>query len=80
VKNFDATSFSELAHSWHPFGQFCIDFRAVTKWLETPQNMSFGSNGVDQVRSLRKMPMQLRLANLGVNSASSASFPSCFVQ
>jgi hypothetical protein len=33
---------------------FCIDFRAVTKGSETLQNMSFGSNGVDHVRSLQK--------------------------
>jgi hypothetical protein len=44
------------------------------------QNMSFGSNGVDQVRSLRKILTQLRLANLGVNGASSASFASTFAQ
>jgi hypothetical protein len=30
------------------------------------QNMSFGSNGVDWVRSLRKRPMELHLANLCV--------------
>jgi hypothetical protein len=54
-------------------------FRALTKWSEKPQNMCFCSNGVDPVRSLRKMPKQLRLANLGVNSASSASFASTFV-
>ena len=33
------------------------------KWYETHQNyqnVSFGSNGVDRVRSLRKIPMQLR--------------------
>jgi hypothetical protein len=35
-----------------------------TKLSETPQNMSFVSNGVDQVRALRKISMQLRLANL----------------
>jgi hypothetical protein len=46
------------------------------KWFKMPQNMSFGSNGVDQVRSLQKMPTQLHLANLGVNSASSARFVS----
>jgi hypothetical protein len=45
-----------------------------------PQNMSFASNGVDQVRSLRKIPTQLHLANLSVNSASSASFGSSFVK
>jgi hypothetical protein len=40
--------------------------------------MSFGSNGVDHVRSLRKISTQLRLANLCVNGASSASFVSTF--
>jgi hypothetical protein len=57
-----------------------IEFRAVTKWSEMPQNMSFASNGVDQVRSLQKNLMQLRLANLGVNGASLASFVSTLVQ
>jgi hypothetical protein len=37
------------------------------------QNMSFESNGVDQVRWLRKIPMQLYLVNLRVNSTRSAS-------
>jgi hypothetical protein len=42
--------------------------------------MSFGSNGVDQVRSLQKIPMQLHLANLRVNGTRSASSASTFVQ
>jgi hypothetical protein len=50
------------------------------KWSEKRQNMSFGSNGLDRVRSLRKDPTQLRLAYLGVNGASSAIFASSFVQ
>jgi hypothetical protein len=54
AKNFESTSFSELVHYWDLFGQFCHDFCAVTKRSETPQNMSFGSNGVDWVHSLRK--------------------------
>jgi hypothetical protein len=54
AKNFEAISFSELVHYWHRFGKFCYDFRVVTKQSETPQNMSFGSNGVDWVHSLRK--------------------------
>jgi hypothetical protein len=54
AKNFDATLFSELVRYWHQFGQFCINFRAVTKPYETHQNMSSGSNGVDHVRSLPK--------------------------
>jgi hypothetical protein len=55
-------------------------FRAVTKWSETPEHMSFGSNGVDRVRSLRKILTRLCLANLGDNVTSSASFQSTFVQ
>jgi hypothetical protein len=50
------------------------------EWSKMPQNMSFGSNGVDQVRSLRKFSTQLRSANVCVNGASSVSFASTFVQ
>jgi hypothetical protein len=80
VKNSNATLFSELMHLWRQFGLFCFFFRVITKRSETPQNMSFGSNGVDRVRSLQKVPTQLRLANLCINGASSASFASTFVQ
>jgi hypothetical protein len=52
VKNSNATSFSELVLKWHQFGQFCIDFGAATKRSEMRQNMSFGNNGLDQVRLL----------------------------
>jgi hypothetical protein len=45
-----------------------------------PQNMSFESNGVDRVGSLREIMTKVCLANLGVNGASSASFASTFVQ
>jgi hypothetical protein len=79
-KKSDATFFTELVREWHQFVQFCMDFRAVTKWSETPQNMSFGSNGVDRVRSLRKIPTRLSLANMCDNGTSSVSFASTFVQ
>jgi hypothetical protein len=42
--------------------------------------MSFGSNGVDQARSMEKIATQLRLANLVVDGACSANFASTFVQ
>jgi hypothetical protein len=80
VKFSDVTSFSELVRKWCQFGQFCIDFRVVMKRFGMPQNMGFRSNGVDQVWSMQKMQTQLRLANLGVNSASLARFASTFVQ
>jgi hypothetical protein len=54
AKSSGTTLSSELVRKWHKFGQFCIDFRAVTKRSETTQNMRFGSYGVDRVRSLRK--------------------------
>jgi hypothetical protein len=76
AKNSDTSLISELEREWHLFGKFCIDFCVVTKQSETPQNMSFGPIGVDWLRSLRKVPTQLCLANLCVNGASSAGFGS----
>jgi hypothetical protein len=73
-----ATSFSELVRQWRYLGKFCVDYCAVTKRSETPQNMSFGSNRVDRVRSLRKIQTRLCLENLCVNGTSSASFASTF--
>jgi hypothetical protein len=45
-----------------------------------PQNMSFGSNGVVRVHSLRKIPTRLSLANLCDNGTSSGNFASSFVE
>ena len=47
------------------------------KWYETHQNMSLGSNGVDRVRSLRKIVMQLRGTNF---CTSSKRFAPSFVR
>ena len=38
------------------------------------QNMSLGSSGVDRVRSLPKIPMQVRGTNFCINCTSSAYF------
>ena len=46
------------------------------KWYETHQNISLGSNGVDRVHSLRKIPTRLRGTNF---CTSSARFPPSFV-
>ena len=45
------------------------------KHYETQQKLSLGSNGVDQVRSLRKHPIQLRGMNFCINWTSSAHLP-----
>ena len=49
------------------------------KYYETHQNMSFGSNGVNRVRSLQKIPMRLRGNNFYINCASSTRIVSSFV-
>ena len=49
------------------------------KYYETHQNMSLGSNGVDQVRLLRKIPMRLRGKSFCINCTSPACFAPSFV-
>ena len=49
----------------------------AAKWYETHQNMSLGSNEVDRVLSLRKIPMRLRGTNF---CTSSAHFAPSFVR
>jgi len=48
-----------------------------TQWYETHQNISFWSNGVDRVRSLRKIPTRLCGTNF---CTSSARFPPSFLR
>ena len=49
------------------------------KHYETHQNMSLWSNGVDRVRSLRKIPMRFHGTNLCINCTSSTRFAPSFV-
>ena len=73
AKNSDATSWHKLLHQ---FGLFCTEFCKSAKWSKMYQNMSLGSNGVERVRSLRKIPMPLRGTNF---CTSSARFAPSFV-
>ena len=50
------------------------------KHYETYQNMSLGSNGVDWVRLLRKIPTWLRGTNFCINCTSSPRFAPSFMQ
>jgi hypothetical protein len=63
-----------------PFQPFCTKVRAITERSETTQNMSLGSNRVDRVHSLRKIPTRLRCSNLGIKGTYSAHFASKFMQ
>ena len=49
------------------------------KHYETHQSMSLGSNGVDCVRSLRKILMRLHGTNFCINCTSSTRFAPSFV-
>ena len=44
------------------------------------QNMSLGSNGVDWVRSVQKIPTWLRGTNFYINCSSSPCFASCLMR
>ena len=50
-----------------------------TKHYEPDQNMGLGSNGVDRVRSLWKIPTRLRGTNFCINCTSSARFAPSFM-
>ena len=49
------------------------------KYYETHRNISLGSNGVDWVRSLRKILKWLRGTNFGINCTSSPHFAPSFM-
>ena len=80
AKNSDATSWHELLHK---FGQFLApsfvrqpNSPECTQIVRMHQNVSFGSNGLDRMRSLRKIPMRLR----GTNSTNSVRYAPSFVR
>ena len=53
---------------------------SAPKHYETHQYLSLGSNWLDRVRSLPKIPMRLHPTNLCINSTIAAHFASSFVQ
>ena len=80
-KKSNATSWHELLDS---FGPFCTEFRKATKLSKMHSNSTkrtktyvWGSNGMDPVRSLRKIPTRLRGTNF---CTSSAHFAPSFVR
>ena len=73
-----------VARTFAPLRPFCTEFCNSTKrspmhqnCMKTHRNMSLGSNGVDRVRSLRKILMRLRGTNF---CTSSARFAPSFVR
>jgi hypothetical protein len=49
------------------------------KRFEMPRNMSFGTNGLDWMRSVRKITTQLRFMNVRIHGTSSAHFALTFM-
>jgi len=68
----------------HQFTPFCTcSYEALTnacKHYTTQENMSLGSNGVDWMRSLRKIRTWLRGMNFCFNCTSSHRFAPSFMQ
>ena len=54
--------------------------RNTSKMYETHHNISLGYNGVNRVRSLRKIPTRLRGTNYCINCTSSDRFETSFVR
>ena len=71
-REFVARTFALIAPV-HPVSHQVCSYETIPnapKHYETQQNMSLGSNGVDQVRSLRKITTWLRGTNFCNNSTS----------
>ena len=80
AKTSDATSWHELLHYSARFAPSFVrqpNSPELTQIVANTQNVSLGSNGVDRVRSLQKIPMRLRSTNF---CTSSAHFASNFVR
>ena len=76
-RDFVARTFVLIAPS---FMQLLRNDPNAPKHYETHQNMSLGSNGVDQVRWLGKIATRLRGTNFCINWTSSVCFATSFIQ
>ena len=80
--DFVARTFALIAPVQYVLPQVSCSYETIPnapKHYETHQNMSLGSNGVDQVRSLRKIAMSVRGTNICINCTSSVCFAPTFL-
>src|SRR6185312_4255142 len=68
-RNFVARTFALVRPVLHRVSYGNQTTPNAPKWYETHQNISLGSNGVDRVRSLRKIPTRHRGTNYCTSSA-----------
>ena len=85
-KNPDVTLWQKFCincTSSHCFAPSFMQLRNDNGWTQTQWNLwkyELGSNGVDWVCSLRKIPTWLRGMNFGINCTSSPYFASSFME
>ena len=82
-RDFVARTFALIAPVHHVLHRVWCSYETIPnapKHYVTHQNMSLGSNGVDWVRSLRKIPTWLHGTNFCINSISSPRFASNLMQ
>ena len=82
-RDFVARTFALIAPVHPVLHQVSCSYEMIPnapKHYERHQNMSLGSNGVDWVRSLQKIPTWLRGTNFCINCTSSPRFAPSFMQ
>ena len=82
-RDFVARTFALIAPVHPVLHWVSCSYETITnapKHYETHQNMSLGSNGVDQVFRLRKITTRLRGTNFYINCTSSVCFATSFMQ
>ena len=82
-RDFVARTFSFIAPVHTVLHRVSCSYETITnapKHNETYENISLGSNGVDWVGSLRKIPTWLRGTNFCINCTSSPYFASSFME
>ena len=82
-RDFVAWTFALIAPVYPVLHRVSCSYKKIInapKHYATHQNMSLGSNGVDWVRSLRKISTWLRGTSLCINCTSSHCFASSFMQ
>ena len=78
-----ARTFALITPVWRVLQQVLCSRKTVPnarERKETHKNMSLGSNGVDQERSLRKILTRHRGTNFCINCTNLARFAASFVQ
>ena len=80
--DFVARNFALISPIQYVLHQVSCSYKTIPnapKYYKTYWNITLGSNGVDSVRPLRKIPMWLRGMNFGINCTSSPYFASSFM-